>query len=281
MSPRLARLRRPLASLFAAAAAGLALLALRPGPPPSVRVLAAARDLPAGTTLTAADLHHVDLPPPAVPSGAFRSSAAGRVLAGPMRKGEPLTDARVLGDALLKGYGPDTVATPLRIADPAAVHLLHPGDRIDVLSTPPAGPDDPPSPEPPTAQLPTDRTLTAHPRHRPPKSTRTNTPSFTALATLLTTRPPTHTTALPATPPMRASSLPTAPLPTAPLPRIRTAPEWRGARVVASGVPVVAIPPPRDDDGQEGALIVLATGRAQALALAAATPPLSLTITGS
>ncbi|TMR25986.1 Flp pilus assembly protein CpaB, partial [Actinomadura geliboluensis] len=42
---RPARLRRPLAALFAAAAAGLALLALRPGPPPSVRVLAAARDL--------------------------------------------------------------------------------------------------------------------------------------------------------------------------------------------------------------------------------------------
>lgn len=216
MSPRLARLRRPLASLFAAAAAGLALLALRPGPPPSVRVLAAARDLPAGTTLTTSDLQHVDLPPPAVPSGAFRASAAGRVLAGPMRKGEPLTDARVLGDALLKGYGPDTVATPLRIADLAAVHLLHPGDHIDVLSTPPAGGSPPPEP-----------------------------------------------------------------LPTASLPTTRTAPEWHGARVVASGVPVVAIPPPIEDDGQEGALIVLATDRAQALALAAATPPLSLTITGN
>lgn len=204
MSPRLARLRRPLASLFAAAAAGLALLALRPGPPPSVRVLSAARDLPAGATLTAADLSHVDLPPPAVPSGVLRSSAVGRVLAGPMRKGEPLTDTRVLGEALLKGYAPGTVATPIRIADRAAAHLLHPGDHIDVLSTPPSD---------------------------------TTTP--------LQTR-------------------------------------WGSARVVVSGVPVVAIPPPAEDGGQEGALIVLATDRAQALALAAAAPqPLSLTITAN
>ncbi|GAA1784175.1 SAF domain-containing protein [Actinomadura chokoriensis] len=208
MSPRLARLRRPLAALFAAAAAGLALLALRPGPPPSVRVLSAARDLPAGTTLTAADLGHVDLPPPAVPSGALRSSAVGRVLAGPMREGEPLTDVRVLGEALLKGYAPGTVATPIRIADRAAVHLLHPGDHIDVLSTPP--PD-----------------------------------------TLAGTES--------ATTPLRT--------------------KWRGARVVVSGVPVVAIPPPTEDGGREGALIVLATDRAQALALAAAPEPLSLTIT--
>lgn len=204
MSPRLARLRRPLASLFAAAAAGLALLALRPGPPPSVRVLSAARDLPAGATLTAADLSHVDLPPPAVPSGVFRSSAVGRVLAGPMRKGEPLTDTRVLGEALLKGYAPGTVATPIRIADRAAAHLLHPGDHIDVLSTPPSD---------------------------------TTTPLQT---------------------------------------------KWGSARVVVSGVPVVAIPPPAEDGGQEGALIVLATDRAQALALAAAAPqPLSLTITAN
>ncbi|URN09621.1 SAF domain-containing protein [Actinomadura madurae] len=89
MSVRSARLRRPLAALFAAAAAGLALTALRPGPPPSVRVLGAARDLPAGKALTASDLRPVALPPGAVPAGALRSGGAGRVLAGPMREGEP------------------------------------------------------------------------------------------------------------------------------------------------------------------------------------------------
>ncbi|TDC69939.1 flagellar biosynthesis protein FlgA, partial [Actinomadura sp. GC306] len=135
MNARLARLRRPLAALFAAAAAGLALLALRPGPPPSVRVLTAARDLPAGKTLTPSDLRRVALPTAAAPSGALRTGR-GRVLATPMRKGEPLTDARVLGDGLLRGYGDDTVATPVRMADADAVRLLHPGDRIDVLTTP-------------------------------------------------------------------------------------------------------------------------------------------------
>ncbi|MEU8797276.1 RcpC/CpaB family pilus assembly protein [Spirillospora sp. NPDC048819] len=142
MNARLARLRRPLAALFAAAAAGLALMALRPGPPPSVRVLAAARDLPAGTALAPTDLHHVNLPPAAVPSGALRSGT-GRTLAAPMREGEPLTDARVVGDGLLRAYGPGTVATPVRIADADAVRLLHPGDHIDVLTTPapPALPD--------------------------------------------------------------------------------------------------------------------------------------------
>lgn len=135
MNTRLARLRRPLASLFAAAAAGLALLALRPGPPPSVRVLAAARDLPAGATLAPSDVHHVNLPPAAVPSGSLRS-ATGRVLAAPVREGEPLTDARVVGDGLLDGFGPGRVAAPVRIADADAVRLLRPGDHIDVLTTP-------------------------------------------------------------------------------------------------------------------------------------------------
>lgn len=198
---RPARLRRPLAALFAAAAAGLALLALRPGPPPSVRVLAAARDLPAGKTLTASDVHRVAVPPSAVPSGALRR-AAGHTLAGPMRQGEPLTDARVLGDALLHGYGPGTVATPVRIADPDAVRLLHPGDHIDVLTTP--------TPETPTQQPP-------------------DTPADTA-------------------------------------------------KLVVSDVQVITAPVPTDNP-QEGALIVLATTRSQALALATAGPALSLTIT--
>ncbi|MCP9953436.1 RcpC/CpaB family pilus assembly protein [Actinomadura madurae] len=203
MSVRSARLRRPLAALFAAAAAGLALTALRPGPPPSVRVLGAARDLPAGKALTASDLRPVALPPGAVPAGALRSGGAGRVLAGPMREGEPLTDARVVGDGLLRGQGPGTVATPVRMADAGAVRLLRPGDRIDVLTVP-SGSAEPDGTE-----------------------------------------------------------------------------RWgREARVVVSGVPVVAVPRPDDRGGREGALVVLATDRAQAVTLAGAGAPLALTITG-
>ncbi|WP_131737146.1 RcpC/CpaB family pilus assembly protein [Actinomadura roseirufa] len=155
MSKRLSRLRRPLAALFAAAATGSALTALRPGPAPSVRVLAASHDLPGGAVLAPPDLHGLDLPPAAVPAGALRSGAAGHVLAGPMRRGEPVTDARLLGDGLLHGYGPETVAAPVRLADAATARLLHPGDRIDVLATGPptaeapleTGPGPPPRPE--------------------------------------------------------------------------------------------------------------------------------------
>ncbi|MGP4021889.1 SAF domain-containing protein [Actinomadura sp. 3N407] len=202
MNARLARLRRPLAALFAAAAAGLALMALRPGPPPSVRVLAAARDLPAGTTLTPPDLHHVNLPPAAVPSGTLRSGT-GRLLAAPMREDEPLTDTRVVGDGLLRAYGRGTVATPVRIADAEAVRLLDPGDHIDVLTAP-------------------------------------------------------------------------APLPA--LPDATAGPPRDAAQVVVSSVPVITIPAPNEAGSRHGALIVLATNRSQALALAAATAPLSLTI---
>lgn len=203
MNARTARLRRPLAALFAAAAAGLGLTALRPGPGPSVRVLAAARDLPAGTTLDASDLRALDLPPPAVPTGALHSGAAGRVIAGPMRRGEPLTDARLVGEGLLHGYGPGTVAAPVRIADADTVRLLHSGDRIDVLAGPPPSAPDVPAKD-------------AH---------------------------------------------------------------WGQARVIVSGVPVVTVPRRHDEGAQEGALVVLATDRTQAQALAAAGPALSLTIT--
>jgi hypothetical protein len=63
------------------------------------------------------------------------SGVVGRVLAGAMRRGEVLTDARLVGGGLLEGYGPGVAAVPVRMADAGAVRLLKPGDRIDVLAT--------------------------------------------------------------------------------------------------------------------------------------------------
>jgi Flp pilus assembly protein CpaB len=139
VNTRLARFRRPLAAAFAAAAVGLAVLALRPPAPPSVPVLAAARDLPGGATLHSGDLRSVPLPAAVVPdgavrSGAVRSGAVGRMLTGPVRRGEVLTDVRLAGGGLLGGQGSGTVATPVRIADAGAAGLLHSGDRVDVLA---------------------------------------------------------------------------------------------------------------------------------------------------
>lgn len=129
------RRRFPRRRLLAALLAGLAVVCVLTSvePPGGVEVLAAARDLPGGR-LSAADVMVVRLPPGAVPDGAFRpgTSVTGRVVAGPMRRGEPLTDARVPGQGMLAAQG--MVAMPVRVADPAVAELLSPGDVVDVLS---------------------------------------------------------------------------------------------------------------------------------------------------
>lgn len=128
--------------LVAAALVGLSVLtglaALRPPAPPTVVVLAAARDLVPGAALALDDVASVALPAAAAPSGALRPGAAvlGRVVAGPVRRGEPLTDVRLVGPSLLSSV-PGAVAVPVRLADPGAAALLRPGDRIDVLAAPP------------------------------------------------------------------------------------------------------------------------------------------------
>ncbi|MEU5882821.1 RcpC/CpaB family pilus assembly protein [Spirillospora sp. NPDC047279] len=162
MKARLARRRRPLAAALAAAATGLALLALRPAPPPSVTVIAAARDLPGGAALRPGDVRALALPTALVPDGALRSPATGRVLTGPVRRGEPLTDARLLGPGLLRDHTPGVVATPIRMSDPTSTRLLQHGDRIDVLATPPA--DQPASPATPVVSA---VTVIAVPREEP------------------------------------------------------------------------------------------------------------------
>jgi len=122
----LARRRRPIAALLAATAMACALISVRPAP--GVEILVAARDLPGGP-LTAADVTSARFPPDVLPAGVLRPGA-------PMRAGEPLTDARLLGPGLLAGYGTHLLATPVRIADADAAKLLSPGDTIDVLSAP-------------------------------------------------------------------------------------------------------------------------------------------------
>ncbi|GAA4486315.1 SAF domain-containing protein [Actinoallomurus oryzae] len=138
MRAALSRHRRLLAAVFAAAAAALGLAAARPHGD-GVRVWVAARDLPAGTTLATRDVTARSLPRAAVPSGLVRV-ATGRTLSGPVRRGEPLTDARLRAGGLLTADDPDAVATPIRLADAAVARLLHPGDRVDVLAARPDSP---------------------------------------------------------------------------------------------------------------------------------------------
>jgi Flp pilus assembly protein CpaB len=128
--------RRPLAALAAAVAVYCAATALAPEPPPTVAVLAAAHDLPGGTVLSSADLRTLRLPSAAVPDGALRAGAGppARVLAGPVRAGEPLTDARFVSPGLVRRTGAGLVAYAIRIDDADAAALVRPGDRVDVLS---------------------------------------------------------------------------------------------------------------------------------------------------
>jgi Flp pilus assembly protein CpaB len=61
----------------------------------------------------------------------------GRVLAGAVRAGEPLTDARLVGPGLTALLPPGQVAAPVRLADLAVAGLVRTGDRVDVLAAPP------------------------------------------------------------------------------------------------------------------------------------------------
>ncbi len=63
----------------------------------------------------------------------------GATLAGPARRGEILTDARVLGSRLAGlSAGPDARVVPLHLADAAVLDLIRPGDVVDVLGAPAA-----------------------------------------------------------------------------------------------------------------------------------------------
>lgn len=130
------RNRRLLAAGLAAGALACSLSALQPAAPTRVPVLTAAHDLPGGARLRAEDSTTVGLPPDAVPKGALGPDASltGRHLAGPMRRGEPFTDARLAGAPLVTEEG--LVATPVRVADPGVARLLGAGDTVDVIAAP-------------------------------------------------------------------------------------------------------------------------------------------------
>jgi pilus assembly protein CpaB len=129
----IARHRRLLAAVLAAAAVACATISAQP--PQDVEILAAARDLPGGR-LSAADVMTMRLPAGAVPDGTFHPGApiTGKVISGPIRRGEPLTDVRLLDKGLLAGHGPGTMATPIRIPDADVARLVSSGDMVDVLA---------------------------------------------------------------------------------------------------------------------------------------------------
>lgn len=133
----LSRNRRLAVALLLCAAAALAVQQLTPAPAATVTVVAAARDLPAGAALAAADVAEVRVPPGVLAEGLLRETgqAAGRQLAAPLRKGQLLADAQLLGPGLLAGSPPGSAAVPLRMADPSSIQLVSPGQLVNVVLT--------------------------------------------------------------------------------------------------------------------------------------------------
>lgn len=152
------RRRRLLASALTAVAVAAGLHAVAAPPKPTTGVVVAAHDLAAGVVLAPGDLTSVDLPPGAVPAEVV-DDPLGRVLAGPVRAGEPLTDVRLVGPALVAGRS-DLVAAPVRLPDAAMADLLQVGDLIDLVAADPQrGTSEVVAAEVPVLALPGDRDL--------------------------------------------------------------------------------------------------------------------------
>ncbi|MHA7209048.1 RcpC/CpaB family pilus assembly protein [Arthrobacter sp. MDT1-65] len=129
------RRKRILACLLLSAAAGVAVEAMVGDDYTTTTVVAAARDLAVGTVLTEADVGLVRLPEAAVAGRAFGrpDQLVGQQLATPLLQGAPIPATALVGDGLLTGTAPGTVAVPLRPADPGIVQLLVPGQLVDVV----------------------------------------------------------------------------------------------------------------------------------------------------
>ncbi|WKN49224.1 SAF domain-containing protein [Nocardioides sp. Arc9.136] len=126
--------RRLLAAVLTAVAVAAGLQATAEPPPATVAVTVAARDLPVGTVVTSQDVVRAAWAPGSAPTGL--PDPVGRVLAAPVRRGEPVTDVRLVGPGLTDGR-PDLTAVPVRLPDAGMADLLEVGDEIDLLAADP------------------------------------------------------------------------------------------------------------------------------------------------
>lgn len=102
-------------------------------------VMVAARDLRPGTALTSEDVRLEKRLATSVPDGSQADPGAvvGSTLAGPARRGEVITDVRLLSSRLAESTaGPGARIVPLHLADGALIDLVRAGDVVDVLAAP-------------------------------------------------------------------------------------------------------------------------------------------------
>lgn len=125
------RFRWLVVALCVGCATWIVVAELRPPAPPSVPVLVAARDLPAGTVLASSDVRLVDAA--SAPSGALpMADAVGATLTIGLPEGVPVVGTMVLGPGLADAAPPGWVVVPVSLADAVLAQLLRVGDRVDL-----------------------------------------------------------------------------------------------------------------------------------------------------
>lgn len=127
--------RRLIAAVLLGAAVLAGLRSVAPPPPDTVEVLVATRDLPAGARLTQDDLARTRFLVGSAPTH-VADNPVGRVLAGPIGRGEALTSVRFVGPDLAAAQA-HQVVLPVRLPDAGMAALLRAGDVVDLYATDP------------------------------------------------------------------------------------------------------------------------------------------------
>lgn len=128
---RIRRHRRLVIAALAFIAVWATLSAVR-STPQTVSVVAAARDLPAGATITADDLASTTVLAESVTAEVVDGrTIIGRVLLAPVRAREPISATRLIDT---RAITPGHSLVPLPLASPEIARLLRAGDIIDAVS---------------------------------------------------------------------------------------------------------------------------------------------------
>ncbi|UYM06643.1 SAF domain-containing protein [Solicola gregarius] len=95
----------------------------------------ATRDLVSGTTLSDDDveIRHVRADDAATHAYDEVQSVVGEVIGAPVRRGEPLTDMRLLTSDLLAGYPDGSSLATVRVTDPQSLWGVEVGTYVDVV----------------------------------------------------------------------------------------------------------------------------------------------------
>jgi len=116
-------------------AGGLVMWAQQNTPGAVVATVVATTDVPAGRIVTASDVRLVGWPEDSRPAAASGNleDIVGRRATAPIRAGEPLTTARVVGPGLLASTGAGQVGVAIPPDPLTSSGLIRPGDLVDLV----------------------------------------------------------------------------------------------------------------------------------------------------